>query len=318
MKILDLFHLYNGNGFELLNMQDSVNSKINFISRTSQNNGIVATVDEIDVKPFNSGLITVALGGSVLSAFVQNKSFYTAFHIMVLEPKVDMSLEQKLFYCMVIQKNAYRYGYGRQANKTLKDIEIPSVDECNKIIGQRKIEKIKTLVKGKNAPELNIENWKEFYLYEIFDIEYGNKFDLDKMTFENPQVNFVSRTANNCGIVSKVDNIAHKKPYNAECMTIALGGSIGSTFYQNKPFYTAQNVAVLKDKEGLPLSKFVKLFLKTIIELEVGIRFRAFGRELNKHIKRNFSVRLPQASDGHPDWHFMENYIKYLPYSDII
>jgi hypothetical protein len=40
-----------------------------------------------------------------------------------------MRLEEKLFYCHCIKMNAYRYQYGRQANKTLKDIELPDLPE---------------------------------------------------------------------------------------------------------------------------------------------------------------------------------------------
>ena len=126
MKISDLFVLHQGNGFELYNMNVSDTSDINFVSRTAQNNGVVAKVSKDESKePFPAGYITVALGGSVLSSFVQTSPFYTAYHIMVLEPKKEMSFNEKLFYCMCIQKNAYRYSYGRQANKTLKDIMIP-------------------------------------------------------------------------------------------------------------------------------------------------------------------------------------------------
>ena len=123
MKVKDSFVLHQGNALELMHVGMSENSGINFVSRTAQNNGVVAQVEEIgDISPYPAGYISVALGGSVLSAFIQLKSFYTAFHVMVLEPKNEMSINEKLYYCMCIRANAYRYGYGRQANKTLKDI----------------------------------------------------------------------------------------------------------------------------------------------------------------------------------------------------
>jgi len=123
MRVDELFYLHQGNGFELYNMGQSANSNISFVSRTAQANGVVGKVDQVDgIAPFPAGYITVALGGSVLSSFVQKAPFYTAFHIMVLEPKRDMTFQEKLFYCMCIQNNAYRYSYGRQANKTLKNI----------------------------------------------------------------------------------------------------------------------------------------------------------------------------------------------------
>lgn len=61
---------------------------------------------------------------------------------MVLEPKKEMSFNEKLFYCMCIQKNAYRYSYGRQANKTLRDIVIP--ENVPQWVKESKIQPIST------------------------------------------------------------------------------------------------------------------------------------------------------------------------------
>jgi hypothetical protein len=84
MKVNDLFSVSQGNSFELMNMDLSKSSGVNFVSRTAQDNGVVAQVCADDaVNPFPAGCITVALGGSVLSSFVQLKPFYTAFHIAV-------------------------------------------------------------------------------------------------------------------------------------------------------------------------------------------------------------------------------------------
>lgn len=149
-----------------------------------------------------------------------------------------------------------------------------------------------------------------FLLKDIADITYGNKFDLQKMTFENPSVNFISRSAQNNGVSAKVDKISHMDPYPGGCLTIALGGSIGAAFYHRKPFYTAQNIAVVKFEESVPW--LAKLYLCQIIKFEVRNRFRAFGRELNRHIKKDFSVMLPCDEDGNPDWKYMETFMKAL------
>lgn len=156
---------------------------------------------------------------------------------------------------------------------------------------------------------------KTFLLCDIVKIDYGNKFDLQKMTFDMPSVNFVSRTALNNGISAKVDLIPDKLPYNEGCLTIALGGSIGATFYQNKPFYTGQNVAVLQFKENVSILS--KLYLCQIIKFEVKNKFRAFGRELNKHIKTDFTVNLPSNDDGAPDWDYMDRYMQTMHYKNI-
>jgi len=100
---------------------------VNFVTRSSKNLGIEDTVKKIDdLDPFPEGLITVALGGSLLSSFVQQKPFYTAQNIMVLIPKNDMTFREKLFYCLCISKNRFRYStFGREANRTLKKLELP-------------------------------------------------------------------------------------------------------------------------------------------------------------------------------------------------
>jgi hypothetical protein len=40
-----------------------------------------------------------------------------------------------------------------------------------------------------------------------------------------------------------------------------------------------------------------------------------YGRKWDKEMMQNSKIKLPITSDGSPDWQFMENYIKSLPYS---
>lgn len=146
-------------------------------------------------------------------------------------------------------------------------------------------------------------NWKAFPLTNLFLVTFGNKFDYNKMV-ESSDMNiaFVSRTASNNGVCGWVEPVDGVEPYPANCITIALGGSIGSTFVQPKQFYTGQNVAVLKDlKEGVKLSVEEKLFVSMLIMKECSSRFVAFGRELNKHIKKDFTIRLPSKNND-VDW----------------
>lgn len=126
-EVGELFDIKNGNNLELINCTTTYSKDaVNFVARTSQNNGVGAKVEPIDgVELIPAGTITCAVGGSVLSTFVQNKDFYTAFHIKLLYPKnKDMSLYAKLFCCVLIRENQYRYNYGRQANKTLPTLKI--------------------------------------------------------------------------------------------------------------------------------------------------------------------------------------------------
>ena len=101
-----------------------------FVGRSGERNGFAAFVRKLDyVDPYPSGLITVALGGSALSSFVQPRPFYTAQNIDVLTPLAPMSMDVKLYYCLCIEANRFRYStYGREANRTLKTIAVPSLE----------------------------------------------------------------------------------------------------------------------------------------------------------------------------------------------
>ena len=126
--IHDLFDVQYGNSLELVYLEKDPNG-INFVSRTAKNNGVSAKVRKSPLEPaFPAGVLTVAVGGSVLETFLQMKPFYTGFHVMVLSPKVAMTIAEKLYYCLCIRENRKKYNYGRQANETLADLPIPTLD----------------------------------------------------------------------------------------------------------------------------------------------------------------------------------------------
>lgn len=315
MRVDELFYLHQGNGFELYNMSQTADSPISFVSRTAQTNGVVGKVDQVDgVAPFPAGYITVALGGSVLSSFVQKDPFYTAFHIMVLEPKYEMTLQEKLFYCMCIQNNAYRYSYGRQANKTLKDIEIP--DNAPDWVNRTVIAPITSSNIGPSQP-LDYGRFKEFLLADIFEIKYGINLELLNCVAatndDTTAINFVARTSQNNGVVAKVKPIQGIEPQPAGIITCAGGGSVLSTFVQNSPFYSGRDLYLLIPK--YPMSTRTKLFCCTVIEAN-KYRF-SYGRQANKTLP-SLPIKLPARSDGTPDYEYMDTYIQQLPYGDRI
>lgn len=129
VKLSELFDVKYGVNLEL-NKLEQAPEGINFVSRSAQNNGVSAKVKRLaDVEPIEAGVLTVAGGGSVLETFVQPEPFYSGRDLYYLRPLVAMSLPQKLYYCMCIRANKYRYNYGRQANRTLRDIMVPAMDE---------------------------------------------------------------------------------------------------------------------------------------------------------------------------------------------
>jgi len=116
--------------FTIINMEQCRSTDpgaVPFVSRTENNNGVCAFVEqEIDIEPNPAHTLSVAGGGSVLSAFYQPLPYYSGRDIYILIPKQKMKIIEMLFYAQCIKANKYKYNYGRQANKTLKDILLPS------------------------------------------------------------------------------------------------------------------------------------------------------------------------------------------------
>ena len=127
-----LFEVAHGNKFDLNKMKPCapIEGAIAFVGRSGEDNGIVGFVmKNEDVEPYESGRITVALGGNALSSFVQPRPFYTAQNIDVLKPRHEMSLDVKMYYCLCIEANRFRYStFGREANRILKDLLVPVLE----------------------------------------------------------------------------------------------------------------------------------------------------------------------------------------------
>lgn len=176
-KLSDIFNISYGTKLDMNKMTSNSQANIFFVSRSSKNNGVVGLVNKIkNVDALDKGLITVTLGGTyVLSAFLQEMPFYTGQNVAVLSPKVKLSREQKLFYCMCITRNRYRYSaFGREANRTLKDLMVPSLDIIPSWVNEIDLNKFD----GAHERNINIANdfptiKSTTTLDELFEIENG-------------------------------------------------------------------------------------------------------------------------------------------------
>jgi hypothetical protein len=245
-KLSNIFTIAYGNSLELNALilhENKQDNSVNYVSRTAQNNGISAFVEKIEnIEPFIAGLITVALSGSVLETFLQPQPFYTGYHVMILTPKREMSELEKLYYCDCIKKNKYRYSYGRQANRTLKDILLPTEQPQklnNFVIPNYNIE-----LSGSNNNLL--ENQNLVKVCELFEVHYGTNLALNALEGveqkDENSVNFVSRTTKNNGVSAFVKILPNAKPLPAGLLSVAAGGSVLETFVQDEPFYTGRDM----------------------------------------------------------------------------
>jgi hypothetical protein len=130
VKVCDLFEVRYGHSLELNRLTLARPGKgVAFVSRKMDDNGISAYVEPIDgVAPAPAGYLSCALGGNgVLTTHLQEQPFYVGRDVSLLKPRLALTKAQLLYYCMCIKANRFRYSYGRQANRTLKDLLVPNL-----------------------------------------------------------------------------------------------------------------------------------------------------------------------------------------------
>lgn len=325
MRLDKLFAVKYGVNLELNSLEvvsDDDRSGVNFVGRTSANNGVVARVRRVEgIEPQAAGLLSCAGGGSVLSTFVQSEPFYSGRDLYVLTPKQNMSLQEKLFYCMCIQANAYRYNYGRQANKTLREIELP--DQVPAWAKDTPVSPIRTLVVPEEyaARVLNIKAWQPFMVSQLFSIRNGK--GITKEEIESNPGTFIAVQSgeenNGCmGLIDKEYCLQMRYTLtDLPCLTVARSGSAGYVSYQQKGCVVGDSAKILLLKNERANNPYVLLFLKTVL-MANKYKF-TYGRKVTEQNYMSEIIRLPAISEnGHitPDWQYMENYMKSLPYSD--
>jgi hypothetical protein len=295
----------------------------NFINRSNKNCGVSARILEVDnKKPFEAGLITVAMGGSVLSSFVQQEAFYTGQNVKVLKPKIPMPLIVKLYYCHCIELNKFRFStFGREANSSFDSLMVPALDELPDWLGNYKIDYslLNTNVHRENIL-LDTENWKKFKLESLFIYKIGKgitKTEIDNYSGQIPCIQ--SGEANN-GIIGFMNSeLKSDKKHSfvtAPFLSVARSGTSGCVNVQDEDSYIGDSVYALKLKNKSKENIYLYLFLAVILNME---RYRyTYGRKVSieKYIETRIS--LPAEKNGEPNWQFMEDYIKKLQYSEKI
>lgn len=135
-------------------------------------------------------------------------------------------------------------------------------------------------------------------LNDLFIIVHGNKLDLNKMKQVAPNkdaIAFIGRSGTKNGVVANVERLHDIEPHEIGCITVALGGAALSSFVQPLPFYTAQNIDVLKPIKEMTLDE--KFFFCLCIQAN-SFRYSTFGREANRTLHR----LLVPSLESIPKW----------------
>lgn len=195
---------------------------------------------------------------------------------------------------------------------------------------------ITTKVSGDAIPDLEIDKWEEFYVGRLFTLLNGKGITKEEIELNPGNLPAIQSGEENNGVLGKISEtycmemnytITHK-----QCLTVARTGSAGFVSYQNEGCVVGDSAKILLLDEDVA-NMHVYLFLQTILAAN---RFKYdYGRKVTESKYLNDILKLPIQRDENgnpiintdkkysdkgyiPDWQFMENYIKSLPYSDRI
>lgn len=306
-KVSDLFRLEYGHSLELNALEQSAAKEgVNFVGRAATNNGVTARVGLIPgMSPAGPGTISVALGGQGGAgvAFLQPSPYYCGRDVMVLTPiRQTMTEREKLWWAMCITANRFRFGFGRQANRTLKNLELPAQGSMPKWVKtlalgaplNAALEKVRRQSSKPPAKAAAQIRDGRVPVSELFDVHLGSNLELVRLTRDPDGFNFVSRTAKNNGVAAKVSLIDGIVPTPGGVLTVAGGGSVLETFAQFDPFYSGRDLFYLKPKEKMCPEEL--LFYAACMR-ENKSRF-SYGRQANRTMK---DLLLP-SRDAVPSW----------------
>lgn len=195
-----------------------------------------------------------------------------------------------------------------------------------------------------SAVALIYDDWKEFTLNDIFILKGGFYNKKPEHSAEG-DIPFLASTESNNGVteiyniedikgwdkVGNEDDTLDKKLYKGNCIAVTVNGSVCNAFYQKEQFTCSHDITAFYVRH-YKMNPYLAMFLCTIIMKD---KYRwSYGRKPHDVKKFGKSViKLPvqhnpdgtifidekhtYSEEGYvPDWQFMEDYIKSLPYGD--
>jgi hypothetical protein len=141
--------------------------------------------------------------------------------------------------------------------------------------------------------------WADFLMKDLFNVVKGSR--LTKSDMRDGTIRHVGASRFNNGVTAMIGNKERIHPGNL--LTVCYDGPVGTTFYQDEPFWATDAVNVLYPLFDLTEAR--AMFLIPVIQ-EAGSRFD-YGEKWGMAVMKATPIKLPVTVDGVPDWEHMES-----------
>ena len=150
--------------------------------------------------------------------------------------------------------------------------------------------------------KLDVFQWKEFKLVDLFQIEAGKYHYSDE--YETGNTPYVSASNMNNAIAERINL---PPDFSGNKITT---GKVGCTaFYQEEDFCATSDVNILTPLFNM--NKYVGLYITTIINFNENYKW-GYGRQCRVGDSKEIVIKLPALNNGEPDFKYMEEYIKSI------
>lgn len=160
-----------------------------------------------------------------------------------------------------------------------------------------------------SSMELNVTEWKEFQVKDLFIVERGRINNLNSLT--EGKCPIVSAYGENQGIAFFADE---QEKYS-NCLTASMNGSkTGYVTFHGYGFNANADCGILIPR--FELDVYTGLFIATVMK-QFSYKY-IYGRKLTKSRLNSEVIKLPVDQTGKIDLDYMKKYVMSLPYSDKI
>ncbi|MBT3206741.1 MAG: methyltransferase [Bacteroidetes bacterium] len=326
IRLSKLFKVYNGLASSNVTIvSDALENFIPYIRPAKTLQRTIAgyvdqrTVPSRHIYPTETIYVSTDGEGSHTYAYVSSYNFIPNSNVAVLIPKIELTLNQKLYYAKCITLNRYKFSYGRKPKgERLSSISIPEINEIPSWVSDFNTDIFLSVSKPKNLDKkVSIPVFKELTtLDSLFNLENGiGKVGLKEkeIRFNNSIIYVRPASSFKRTLRSFIDrdSVVKNKIYPVGTLFVSTNGegSHSYSYVSTEEIVPNSDVSVLIPKQ--PMSIEVKLFYAQCITANRYLF--SYGRKPKG--ARLLNIKVPDVR-GSEDR--VVDFINSLKYSSVI
>ncbi len=331
-KITDIFDVKNTHNI-LSNEIVEKSGNVPYLCASAEKNGVSTYIS------YNDDLIDkgncIFIGGKTFVVTYQENDFFSNdSHNLALYLKFSEKRKKdvQIFIASCITRSVgYKYSWGNSiSHKKIQNdyVSLPVTPE-NKIdfdfmeafIRELEEERIRELAaylkvsgfdnyklskcESEALAHFNELKWKEFNLIDIFDVKNTHNILSNEIKKDSGNVPYLCASSVNNGVSSY---ISYKEELVEKGNCIFIGGKTFVVSYQEKDFFSNDSHNLALYVKDLQPTKLNQLYLATCVYKGLSHKY-TWGDSISGAKIKSDKIMLPIASDGSPDYAFMETFI---------